>query len=443
MDHEEKPQQVEYPADPARYFLLEEIGRGVNSVVTKALCKEMDSLKTAFVALKCVDLNRWWIDLPGVPREAQTMSCLSHPNVLGSYCSFTVGHELWVVMPFMCQGSLRSIMSLSFSDGLSEPCIDVILRQTLSGLAYLHMQGYHHRDIKLSNILIDSNGTVKLADFGVSASVYEVTADSAAAILIDKGWKPYWMAPELIHSHVGYSFKADIWSFGITALELAHGRPPLSHLPLSKSQMMKITKRFRFWDNYEKKRNSKRKKFSNLFKDMVGLCLNQDPSKRPSAHQLLKHPFFRECHGPELLVKNILKGLPSIDQRSTLEARLQSTKEEAGNEDREFPARRISGWNFNKDHLELDPVFEKVRFGGETIIPDNRASSNSSSPGKAAEGEQREAETSRQDGDIDELVERLKTELENEEVRKIDLEIQLEVLSSMISDACSLTPDTF
>ncbi|XAR49012.1 Non-specific serine/threonine protein kinase [Bertholletia excelsa] len=443
MDHEEKPQQVEYPVDPASYSLLEEIGRGVNSVVNKALCKEMDSLETAFVALKRIDLNRWWIDLPGVPREAQTMSRLSHPKVLGSYCSFTVGHELWVVMPFMCQGSIRSVMSLLFADGFSEQYIAVILWQTLSGLAYLHMQGYHHRDIKASNILIDSNGTVKLADFGVSASVYEATADSAAAILIDKGWKPYWMAPELIHSHVGYSFKADIWSFGITALELAHGRPPLSHLPPSKSQMMKITKRFRFWDNYEKKRNSERKKFSNLFKDMVGLCLNQDPSKRPSAHQLLKHLFFRECNRPELLVNNMLRVLPSVDERSISEARLQSTKEEAGNEDRGYPARRINGWNFNKDRLELDPVFEQVRIGGETIIPDNGASSNLSSPGKAAEGEQREVETSRPGGDIDEPKERLKTELENEEVRKADLEFQLEVLSSMISDACNLIADTF
>ncbi|XP_059671053.1 serine/threonine-protein kinase BLUS1-like [Cornus florida] len=101
------------------------------------------------------------------------------------------------------------------------------------------------------------------------------------------------MAPEVIHSHTGYSFKADIWSFGISALELAHGRPPLSHLPPSKSLFMKITNRFRFSD-YEKINQSlKNKKFSKSFKDMVALCLDQDPSKRPSAEKLLKHSFFK------------------------------------------------------------------------------------------------------------------------------------------------------
>ncbi|CAH2057569.1 unnamed protein product, partial [Thlaspi arvense] len=434
------PQLVQYPADTRNHFLLAEIGRGVNSVVYKALYVEMDSVETEFVALKCIDLNRSRTDLHGVPCEAQTMSRLSHPNALGAYCSFTSGHSLWVVMPFMCEGSLGSIMSSSLPDGFSEPCIAVILQETLRGLAYLHMQGQLHRDIKAGNILIDSNGTVKLADFGVSASLYEATVGTAVAMVAEVAGTPYWMAPEVVHSRAGYTFKADIWSFGITALELAHGRPPLSHLPPSKSLMMKMTKQFRFWDHRQKRWNSK--EFSESFKNMVGWCLDQDPSKRPSADQLLKHPFFRNCNGPEFLL-----GVPSVDQRHRLEARLQSSKEEAGNEDEEFPGRRISGWNFNKDHFELDPVFEQVRFGGKTIIPDNRVSLKPSSPGKATEGGQREVGPSRQDGvpQVEEVedkqVERLKMELENTQIKNFHLDLELDLLRSQLRIANSLIAD--
>ncbi|KAK7310299.1 hypothetical protein RJT34_07726 [Clitoria ternatea] len=131
-----------------------------------------------------------------------------------------------------------------------------------------------------------SNGSVKLVDFGVSASIYDSatchpsssSSSSSSSLFTDVAGTPYWMAPEVIHSHTGYSFKADIWSFGITALELAHGRPPLSHLPPSKSMMLKITKRFMFSDFDYKCGNGTGKKFSKAFKDMVASCLDQDPS---------------------------------------------------------------------------------------------------------------------------------------------------------------------
>ncbi|KAK7279746.1 hypothetical protein RJT34_24803 [Clitoria ternatea] len=189
-------------------------------------------------------------------------------------------------MPFMAAGSLQSIISHSFPNGLPEPAIATVLKHTLNALSYLHAQGHLHRDIKAGNILIDSNGSVKLADFGVSASIYDSatchpsssSSSSSSSLFTDVAGTPYWMAPKVIHSHTGYSFKADIWSFGITALELAHGRPPLSHLPPTKSMMLKITKRFRFSDFDYKCGNGTRKKFSKAFKDMVASCLDQDPS---------------------------------------------------------------------------------------------------------------------------------------------------------------------
>ncbi|KAK4355835.1 hypothetical protein RND71_024806 [Anisodus tanguticus] len=370
--YEEEHKKIQYPLDTTCYKILDEIGRGVSAIVYKAICLPMNS---SVIAIKAIDLDQSKADLDNIRREAKTMSLLSHPNILKAHCSFTVDRYLWVVMPFMSAGSLQSIISSSFPDGLSEPCIAIVLKETLNALAYLHNQGHLHRDIKAGNILIDSDGTIKLADFGVSASIYEpisgysssYSSSSSCLMFTDVAGTPYWMAPEVIHSHTGYSFKADIWSFGITALELAHGRPPLSHLPPSKSLFMKITKRFRFSD-YEKTKNSKNyKKFSKAFKDMVGLCLDQDPFRRPSAEKLLKHPFFKSCNkGPDFLVKHVLHGLPSVEQRFRQVIKIQrllSLKKSDEDNDDEDPIhgeiskeRRISGWNFNVDGFELDPV---------------------------------------------------------------------------------------
>ncbi|KAL9401392.1 hypothetical protein Peur_005241 [Populus x canadensis] len=403
QDQRTKSQRVQYPVDSNAYKILDEIGVGVSATVYKAICVPMNS---TLVAIKCIDLDQSRADFDSVRRETKTMSLLSHPNILESHCSFTVDRHLWMVMPFMSAGSLQSIISSSFPDGLPEPCIAVVLKEILNALSYLHDQGHLHRDVKAGNILIDSNGKVKLADFGVSASIYELnTLERSSSLscssrmrLTDLAGTPYWMAPEVIHSHTGYSFKADIWSFGITALELAHGRPPLSHLPPSKSLIMKITKRFRFSDCHDEnhKKSCRNKKFSKAFKDMVASCLDQDPSKRPCAAKLLKHSFFKNCKGLDYFVKNVLHGLPSVEERFK-EAKVLSgissqsgtdvEEEEEGDIDgdsviQHVKTRRISGWNFNEEGFELDPVFptdskndsvvKQVRFGGESIIQNKK-----------------------------------------------------------------------
>ncbi|OWM68140.1 hypothetical protein CDL15_Pgr016340 [Punica granatum] len=365
-EESKKPERHQFPLDPTSYKILDEIGVGVSAVVYKAVCLPMDSV---VVAIKSIDLDQSRADFDSVRREAKTMSLLSHPNILNAHCSFTVGRRLWVVMPFMSAGSLQSIVASSFPGGLSEPPIAVVLRDTLLALSYLHNQGHLHRDVKAGNILVDSNGSVKLADFGVSASIYESNtsqgfscSSSSSLLMTDVTGTLYWMAPEVIHSHTGYSFKADIWSFGITAMELAHGRPPHSHLSPSKSLFMKITKRFRFSD-YEKLKKDSNKKFSKAFKDMVASCLDQDPSRRPMADKLLKHPFFKNCKGSDFLVKSLLLGLPSVEERFRRTKFLHSISIHKGGEECEddeeagMRARRISGWNFNEDMLEFDPVF--------------------------------------------------------------------------------------
>ncbi|KAL8026396.1 hypothetical protein ABFX02_14G024400 [Erythranthe guttata] len=375
-----------YPLEPNCYKIIEEIGRGVSAIVYKALCITMDS---AVVAIKAIDLERSGGNFDNFRLEAKTMTLLCHPNILKAHCSFTVGTRLWVVMPFISGGSLQSIISSSFRNGLSEPLIATVLKEILTALSYLHGQGHLHRDIKAGNILIDSNGAVKLADFGVSASIYESNWSTRSMMLTDVAGTPYWMAPEVVHSHTGYSFKADIWSFGITALELAHGRPPLSHLPPSKSLIVKITKRFRFSDHYQKSKDDKGKerKFSKSFKNMVSLCLDQDPSKRPSSEKLLRHSFFKNCRSTDFLVKNLLQGLPCVGQRfrgGKIQRVLSFNRSDVlldvdfDEKDGFFSGentkqRRISGWNFNEEGFKMDPVFpcEQKEEEGESIIQEN------------------------------------------------------------------------
>ncbi|KAG6488978.1 serine/threonine-protein kinase BLUS1-like [Zingiber officinale] len=360
-----------YPLDPKSYRLLYEVGSGVSAVVYKAACLHHPS-SSPVVAIKSIDLERSRANLDDVRREAKAMALLSHPNVLRAHCSFTVDRHLWVVMPFMAAGSLHSILASAFPAGLPEASIAFVLRDTLLALSYLHGQGHIHRDIKAGNILVDSDGSVKLADFGVSASIYEshsATASASASFFNDVAGTPYWMAPEVLHSHLGYGIKADIWSFGITALELAHGRPPLSHLPLSKSLMMKITNRLRFEDHHGCGGGGdldkiKKKKFSKAFKDMVAACLCRDPSKRPSADKLLRHPFFKNCKSNEYFVKNVLHAVPAIHERCM--EKMNNIEEvnidydHATTEGSASPLvknRRISGWNFNENVLALDPVY--------------------------------------------------------------------------------------
>jgi serine/threonine-protein kinase OSR1/STK39 len=101
------------------------------------------------------------------------MSLIDHPNVLRAHGSFTAGYSLWVVMPYMAGGSCLHIMKSAYPEGFEEPVIATLLRETLKALVYIHEHGHIHRDVKAGNILIDSDGTVKLADFGVSACMFD------------------------------------------------------------------------------------------------------------------------------------------------------------------------------------------------------------------------------------------------------------------------------
>ncbi|KAM2647927.1 hypothetical protein TB1_001111 [Malus domestica] len=352
--HQDDPQKVQFPLDSASYQNLQEIGSGHKVVVYKAVCVPMNS---AIVAIKSVDLNQSTADFESKLRDTKNLS-LSHPNILGDHCSFTTvdlataERRLWVVMPFMTFGSLQSVIIApsAFPEGLPEPSIAVFLKEMLNALSYLHGHGRFHGDIKPGNILVDADGSVKLSDFGVSASFYDADFSTGAN---DTSTRPYWVAPG------GGGYKADIWAFGITALELALGGPPLSGLPLlSGNQILMIKNRFRLADYENIIKDFRNQKYSAAFKDLVGSCLDRDPEKRPAAEALLKHPFFHDCGGKDFLVGTVLPHLESVEERfkkrnrglGDLLGKLDYG--ELKGEDMGF-----SGWNFNVADFVFNPAF--------------------------------------------------------------------------------------
>lgn len=337
-----------FPLSAKDYKLYEEVGEGVSASVYRALCIPLNEI----VAIKVLDLEKCNNDLDGIRREVQTMNLIDHPNVLRAHCSFTTGHNLWVVMPYMAGGSCLHIMKSAFPEGFEEPVIATLLREVLKALVYLHAHGHIHRDVKAGNILLDSNGAVKLADFGVSACMFD-TGDRQRSRNTFVG-TPCWMAPEVMQQLHGYDFKADIWSFGITALELAHGHAPFSKYPPMKVLLMTLQNAPPGLD-YERD-----KRFSKSFKDLVATCLVKDPKKRPSSEKLLKHHFFKQARASEYLARTILDGLaPLGDRFRNLKAKEADLlmQNKALYEDKEQLSQKeyirgISAWNFNLEDLK-------------------------------------------------------------------------------------------
>ncbi|CAI0473962.1 unnamed protein product [Linum tenue] len=364
-------EKKKYPIGREHYELYEEIGQGVSATVRRAKCIPFGEI----VAIKILDFERDNVDLVNISREVQTMILVDHNNVLKSHCSFVSDHNLWVVMPYMAGGSCLHILKAAFPDGFEEVVIATILREVLKGLEYLHHHGHIHRDVKAGNVLIDGRGAVKLGDFGVSASLFD-SGDRKRMRNTFVG-TPCWMAPEVMEQLHGYDFKADIWSFGITGLELAHGHAPFSKYPPMKVLLMTLQNAPPGLD-YERD-----KKFSKSFKQMIASCLVKDPSKRPSAKKLLKHSFFKQARSSDYLSRTLLEGLPVLGDRimalKRKEEDMLAQKKMPDGEMEEISQneykRGISGWNFNLEDVKAQASL----IPDDDIVADNCRSGSSSS----------------------------------------------------------------
>lgn len=222
-----------------QYDLKDVVGEGAFAKVYRAFCVP----RKTYVAVKIMDLDKVGNGLADIRNEVATMKKCEHPNVLTCHSCFTVKDKLWMVMPLMDRGSCLHIIRLlkdrGIRDGLPEAWTRYILSESLKGVKYLHDQNLLHRDLKAGNILLDSQGNVKIADFGVSGWMQDSTMTKKKTKTFVG--TPCWMAPEVMEQSEGYSFPADVWSMGITAFELAKGTAPYAQHPPMKVLLMTLT----------------------------------------------------------------------------------------------------------------------------------------------------------------------------------------------------------
>ncbi|CAE1313945.1 STK3 [Acanthosepion pharaonis] len=265
------------------FDIICKIGRGSYGSVYKALHKESGSV----LAIKQVPVDT---DLQEIIKEISIMQQCDSPYIVKYYGSYFKNTDLWIVMEYCGAGSVSDIMRLR-NKTLNELEIATILSYTLKGLEYLHSRRKIHRDIKAGNILLNNEGQAKLADFGVAGQLTDTMAKRNTVI-----GTPYWMAPEVIQE-IGYDCVADIWSLGITALEMAEGKPPYGDIHPMRAIFMIPTKPPPSFRNPDK--------WSPEFIDFVSKCLVKNPEQRAMASDLLEHEFIKNCDPCTILQKMI------------------------------------------------------------------------------------------------------------------------------------------
>eukprot|EP01119_Soliformovum_irregulare_P006046 TRINITY_DN177_c0_g1_i3.p1 TRINITY_DN177_c0_g1~~TRINITY_DN177_c0_g1_i3.p1 ORF type:complete len:931 (-),score=352.87 TRINITY_DN177_c0_g1_i3:97-2889(-) len=228
--------------------------------------------------------------------EISVLKRCKHENIVGFFGSWLKGEELFIAME-LCDGGAVSDIFQVCHEPLTEDQIALVCRETLKSLVYLHGIGIIHRDIKGANILLTNSGDIKLVDFGVSAELKKPGERRNTLI-----GTPYWMAPEVVANKTGnqpYEFKADLWSLGITLLELAEMNPPLHEIHPMKALMMipmRDPPTFTHPDKWSKE-----------FRDFITICLAKSPEKRKTAEEMMQHPFITSCKSKQVLIDLIQK----------------------------------------------------------------------------------------------------------------------------------------
>ncbi|KAI9828449.1 MAG: hypothetical protein M1832_002877 [Thelocarpon impressellum] len=262
-----------------QYEMLEMLGSGNFGVVYKAI----DLATGETVAIKHIDLETEDDEIAEVQTEIAMLSSCACPQITQYRTCFLRGSKLWIVMEYLGGGSGSDLLA---PGPFNEAQVAIICREMLLGLDYLHREGKIHRDIKAANVLFSTSGKVKLADLGVSAQVSNLQSQRHTFV-----GSPFWMAPEIIVS-AGHDFKADIWSLGITALEMINGEVPCQNMHPTKA-LFQIPK--------QPAPRLEGPQYSRDLKDFIAACLVKDPDRRSTARELLRHRFIRAAGRVETL----------------------------------------------------------------------------------------------------------------------------------------------
>uniref|UniRef100_A0A3Q1GAA9 non-specific serine/threonine protein kinase n=1 Tax=Acanthochromis polyacanthus TaxID=80966 RepID=A0A3Q1GAA9_9TELE len=298
--------------------IIGELGDGAFGKVFKAKNKETGVLAAAkVIETKCEE------ELEDYMVEIDILAKCDHRYIVKLLDAFYHDNKLWIMIEF-CPGGAVDATMLELDRGLTEPQIKVVCRQMLEALDYLHSMKIIHRDLKAGNILLMLDGDIKLADFGVSAKNTKTLQRRDSFI-----GTPYWMAPEVVMCETmkdaPYDYKADIWSLGITLMELAQIEPP--HHELNPMRvLLKIAKS-------EPPTLEQPHKWTQEFKDFLKKALDKNPETRPTAVQLMEHPF----------VKSVTSNRPLRELVAEAKAEVMEEIEDNREEGEEDDAMELTG----------------------------------------------------------------------------------------------------
>eukprot|EP00041_Stephanoeca_diplocostata_P019690 m.428128 g.428128 ORF g.428128 m.428128 type:complete len:472 (+) comp21372_c0_seq2:294-1709(+) len=271
--------------DPEEIFdVLNKLGEGSYGSVHKAIHRESQNI----VAVKKIPLDT---DLIEIIREIKVLGENDHPNVVRYYGSYLKESHLWIIMEFCGVGSVADVMRL-LKKPMTEPQIACIFSGTVMGLQYLHSNKTIHRDVKAGNVLLTSEGLAKLADFGVAG---QLSTDSSKRNTVIG--TPFWMAPEVIEE-TGYGVNADIWSLGITAIEMADGKPPYADVHPMRAMFMIPANPPPTLAHPEK--------WSPIFVDFLAQCLVKKPEQRATSTTLLQHKLILNAGNPGVVLGEMI-----------------------------------------------------------------------------------------------------------------------------------------
>ncbi|XP_075691503.1 serine/threonine-protein kinase TAO3 isoform X2 [Rhinoderma darwinii] len=288
--------------DPETIFIdLHEIGHGSFGAVyfaTHSTTNEVVAVKKMSYSGK--QMNEKWQD---ILKEVRFLQQLKHPNTIEYKGCYLKDHTAWLVMEY-CLGSASDLLEVH-KKPLQEVEIAAITHGALQGLDYLHSRNMIHRDIKAGNILLTEPGQVKLADFGSAA-----IASPANSFV----GTPYWMAPEVILAmdEGQYEGKVDIWSLGITCIELAERKPPLFN-------MNAMSALYHIAQNESPTLQSN--EWSDSFRGFVDYCLQKIPQERPTSAELLRHDFVRRERPARVLIDLIQRTKDAVRELDNLQYR--------------------------------------------------------------------------------------------------------------------------